>query len=89
MFPFFGLTSAYRADVFKQIHEIVFHGGGGYDYWTVYNMPIWLRNYTFRSLQEYFKKKEEQQSNQSSPNKQKTTVQIPKELTYRAKARGK
>lgn len=53
---FFGLTPSYRLSIFNQIHEIVFHGKGGYDYDTVYNMPIWLRNFTFQKLQEHYEK---------------------------------
>jgi hypothetical protein len=57
---FFGLTSEiapqYRANLFSQIHEIVFHGQGGYDWGTVYNMPIWLRKFTFFKLKEYYAK---------------------------------
>lgn len=52
-------------------------------------MPIWLRNYTFKSIQEFYKEEAERRENQSSPNKQKTTIQVPKELTYKTKARGK
>lgn len=51
---FFGLTSTYRLQVFKQVHEIVFHGKGGYDWYTVYNMPIWLRRYTFNEIREFY-----------------------------------
>jgi len=53
---FFGLTPQYRVSIFTQIHEIVFHGKGGYDYDTVYNMPIWLRNFTFQKMQEHYEK---------------------------------
>ena len=53
---FFGLTSEnipiIRANLFSQIHEIVFHGQGGYDWETVYNMPVWLRNFTFNKIKE-------------------------------------
>jgi hypothetical protein len=35
---------------------------GGYDWHTVYNMPIWLRNFTFKKLEEYYKKQEEAQN---------------------------
>jgi len=34
----------------------VFHGGGGYDWNTVYNMPIWLRKYIFNQIKEHFEK---------------------------------
>jgi hypothetical protein len=57
---FFGLTSEVvpqaRANLFTQIHEIVFHGNGGYNWDTVYNMPIWLRKFTFNKLREYYEK---------------------------------
>ena len=42
------------------IHEIVFHGKGGYDYDTIYNMPIWLRKFTFQSIQEHYDKEKEE-----------------------------
>ena len=54
MLTFFGLTSEYRAAIFSQIHEIVFNGQGGYDYETVYNMPIWLRKFTFQKLKDHY-----------------------------------
>lgn len=43
--------------LFNQIHDIVFHGNGGYDYNTIYNMPIWLRNFTFSKIKEFHEKK--------------------------------
>jgi hypothetical protein len=42
--------------LFSQIHEIIFHGQGGYDYETVYNMPIWLRKFTFNKIKEWYDK---------------------------------
>ena len=63
---FFGLTSEViphlRASLFHQIHEIVFHGQGGYDWDTVYNMPVWLRKYTFNKMKEYYDKQNQQQN---------------------------
>ena len=58
---FFGLTSEtapqVRLGIFKQIHEIIFHGKGGYDYYTIYNMPIWLRKYTFKEINDFYEAK--------------------------------
>ena len=48
----------YRLILFSQIHEIVFNGNGGYDWDTVYNMPLWLRRFIFNKLYEYYKEKE-------------------------------
>ena len=56
---FFGLTSEHRSSIFSQIHEIVFHGNGGYTWDDVYNMPIWLRRFTFNKIQDYYNKKNE------------------------------
>jgi len=72
---FFGLTSKIipevRRNLFKQIHEIVFHGKGGYDYETVYNLPIWLRKYTFSEIQKYYEAEAE-----ASKSKSSTTTEL-------------
>jgi len=59
---FFGLNKHYRTSLFKQIHEIVFHGNGGYSWETIYNMPIWLRNLTFTFIENHY-----QEQSQESP----------------------
>ena len=40
---FFGLTPQYKSILFSQIHDLVYHGGGGFIHSDVYNMPVWLR----------------------------------------------
>jgi len=76
---FFGLTidiiSQARRNLFKQIHEIVFHGKGGYDWHTVYNMPIWLRKFTFHEINSYYQ--EEAKSYEQSSNKGQTSLVDP------------
>jgi len=70
---FFGLTSDIapqaRAAVFTQIHEICFHGKGGYDWHTVYDMPIWLRRFTFNKINEHYSKEKEQIEKSQNGNK--------------------
>ena len=60
---FFGLTlnkvPEVRAGIFSQIHDICFHGQGGYSWETVYSMPVWLRNFTFSKIESYNKKQKE------------------------------
>jgi len=90
--PFFGLTAEYRASLFSQIHEIVFHGQGGYDYNTVYNMPIWLRKYTFDKLRDWYNPKDKNSNEDSwtggiakeeaSKNKQ---IKVPTYVTKASK----
>jgi hypothetical protein len=69
---FFGLTLTHRINIFSQIHEIVFHGKGGYDWETVYNMPIWLRTFTFNKLKEWYDKEQEQVDKQNNMLTNKT-----------------
>ena len=57
---FFGLTQPYRLSVFSQIHEIVFHGKGGYTWTDVYNMPLWLRKFTFEKIKEFYEKEKDE-----------------------------
>ena len=72
---FFGLTPEYRGTIFTQIHEILFWGQGGYDYPTVYDMPIWLRKFTFHKLKSHYDKvsnQENQDNVQKSINAMKS-----------------
>jgi hypothetical protein len=75
---FFGLSSdtapQIRAALFTQIHEIVFHGKGGYDWNTIYNMPIWLRKFTFNQIKSYYKEEADSINNSTSKNGSKTLV---------------
>ena len=89
---FFGLTPEYRLFVFKQIHEIVFNGQGGYDWDIVYNMPLWLRRFTYETLKEHYEKQKEENEKQTNMLKNKSSKDIPrpnitpKQPTYTAKA---
>jgi len=74
---FFGLTlniaPQFRLNLFQQIHQIVFHGKGGYDWETIYNMPIWLRKFTFKEIKEFYEE-EKQQYEKSKNNGSQTLV---------------
>jgi len=47
------------------IHDIVYHGNGGYDWHTVYNMPIWLRTFTYNKIRDFIEKRAEEQEKAS------------------------
>ena len=74
---FFGLTldiaPKARAALFTQIHEICFHGQGGYQWETIYNMPTWLRKFTFNKIKDFNNKQKEQLNSQSQKG-EKTLV---------------
>ena len=75
---FFGLTKEtapnFRAALFNQIHEIVFHGKGGYDWNTVYEMPRWLRQFTFNKIKEFYEKEAEVNNNAVKSGNQNTLI---------------
>jgi hypothetical protein len=84
--PFFGLTPEYRAGLFSQIHDIVFNGNGGYDFDTIYGFPIWLRNYTHRTMVEHYANQNKQAQAQSGQQSLLQNGQI-KAPDYSTKAR--
>jgi len=75
---FFGLTSntapIVRSNLFTQIHEIVFHGKGGYDWDTIYNMPRWLRQFTFNKINDFYQKESEANENASKGKNSNTLM---------------
>jgi hypothetical protein len=84
---FFGLTSntasIVRANLFTQIHEIVFHGKGGYDWNTIYNMPRWLRLFTFNKINDFYQKENEAHENASKGGSNKSTLIDPSGQVHR------
>jgi hypothetical protein len=75
---FFGLTfdniAPARASLFSQIHQIVFYGKGGYDWHTVYNMPIWLRRFTFNEIKKFYEEEKDTIEGKQNSNGGKQTV---------------
>ena len=67
-------SSEFRRGVFSQIHQICFHGQGGYDWDTVYNMPIWLRKFTFSEIQKYHEKQNEAMQSKGKDSNTKSLV---------------
>lgn len=84
---FFGLTLKYREYLFTKIHEIVFYGNGGYDWNTVYNLPISHRDFIYHKIREHFEKQNaETEKQQKSMKSSKTVAKPPINPTYTAKA---
>ena len=75
---FFGLTSKQasinRKNLFTAIHEIVFHGKGGYNWHTIYNMPIWLRNFTYSEINNFYDTQNKQTEKIKSNSTNKKTA---------------
>ena len=58
---FFGLTPEYRQVLFTQIHDLVYHGGGGFIHSEIYNMPVWMRRFHIGKINEHIEKQNEEQ----------------------------
>ena len=54
------------------MHDLVFHGGGGFIHSEVYNMPIWMRKFHISKISEFNKKQNEEMKNQNSNVSSKT-----------------
>ena len=89
MLTFFGLTPQYRKNIFDQIHDLVYHGGGGFIYSEVYNMPIWLRKFHIHKVSEWNKKRNEEikkaQKGNSQPLEKAMGPNINPSSTYNFK----
>ena len=89
MLTFFGLTPSYRNIIFAQIHDLVYHGGGGFIHSEVYNMPIWMRKFHIKTIQKYLNDQEEQrkkiEKSQQPNSKQVMRPNIKPSSTYNFK----
>lgn len=47
--------------VYNEVHDLTYHGGGGFTYSEVYNMPIYLRKYSIRRINKHLEEKQEAQ----------------------------
>ncbi len=75
----------YRKNIFDQIDSIVTFGNG-YDYATVHEMPVWLRNYTFNKIKERIEKDQkniDEQLNEVKKLQNKNTKKFnPSKMKY-------
>ncbi len=58
-------------NLFSQIHDIIFNSKGAYEWNTIYEMPRWLRQFTFNKLQDFYTKENDRhiaQMNNASNN---------------------
>jgi hypothetical protein len=55
---------------------MVFHGNGGYDWETLYNMPIWLRKFTYNKIREFYEKQNEEAEKQKGQLKNNNSKEM-------------
>lgn len=65
---FFGLTSEHKREIHKVIFGLAYYGNGGFTFDQIYNMPIYLRNFYMKQLEDV-KRKEAEAMKPKSTNK--------------------
>ena len=60
--------------LFYLIHSMIFHSKGGYDFYTIYNMPIWLRKFTFSEINNYYSDEKKEYENAKNGGKGNKTL---------------
>lgn len=66
-----------------EIFELVYHGGGGFSYSEVWNMPVTHRRFNLKKINEYLEKVEEYKDKQKETLTEKsdlTTVKVPDQV---------
>jgi hypothetical protein len=62
--------------MYEMIHDIVYYGKGGFDWVTIYNMPIWLRKFTYKRIVEAVEAKNKANENATQQTANGTSRQI-------------
>jgi len=73
---FFGLTPEYKLKSQEAIIDIAYFGGGGFDYETVYRMPIKNRNFVLNRIIYLKEQEKEMLKNQSKSSSAKSKQNI-------------
>lgn len=91
----------YRSVFMTECFELVYHGGGGFSWSEVWNMPVPHRRFNLKKINEYLEKieemKDKQQLQLTNKTDSKELVQIPdyvskaspKEPTFVSKVKSK
>lgn len=56
---FFGLTSEDKVEIHKVLFTMAYHSNGAFDFQQLYNMPVYLRNFHMKQLEDTKKKEAE------------------------------
>lgn len=74
---FFGLTPSYKFQLYDEIHDLVYYGNGGFLYSEVYNMPIHIRRFHIRKINDLHEKHNEEHR-KAMETSNRTAQSIPK-----------
>ena len=74
---FFGLDVKDRPKIHDLIFDLVWIGEGRWDWNTIYNMPIFLRNFYIKKLNKMTEDRKKQQTKQQQSSKSKKSITKP------------
>jgi hypothetical protein len=49
---FFGLTSEHKIQIHKTLFSLAYYSNGAFSFQEVYNMPVYLRNFHMKQLED-------------------------------------
>lgn len=49
---FFGLTSEHKVEIHKMLFTMAYYSNGAFDFEQAYNMPVYLRNFHMKQLED-------------------------------------
>jgi hypothetical protein len=73
---FFGLTPKYRLQVQEQIFDLIYYGKG-FSYTEAYNMPVYLRHFFIRKINELHKKRQKAEEKASKKARSSAKAKAP------------
>lgn len=74
---FFGLTPDYKFQVYQEVHDLVYHGQGGFIYSEVYNMPIHIRRFHIKKVNDLHEERNKAEES-AMANARQSNSSIPK-----------
>lgn len=74
MFPFFGLGLEYKAGIHEEIFSLCYYGQGGFTWNEVYNLPIHLRRFYIKKVNEQIEKRNKAEMDEYNAAKGKSKV---------------
>lgn len=69
---FFGFDASYRVQLQDTIFDMIWFGEGRWDWDTVYNMPVFLRNFWIKKINNIIQQREQHAKQQAVTKKPKT-----------------
>jgi hypothetical protein len=69
---FFGFDASYRVQLQDTIFDMIWFGEGRWDWDTIYNMPVFLRNFWIKKINNIVQQQKQQVKQQAATKKPKT-----------------